>query len=94
MYAFLQMTEEGWRLDLPIDLRGTAGAELAVKLAASLVRIRFVPVHGFSPTYCVQQHFRRGPSLRFNAESASNNSASLAPREIASFNAFTVSFIC
>jgi 1-acyl-sn-glycerol-3-phosphate acyltransferase len=67
-------------LDLPIDLLGTAGAELAVKLAASLVRIRFVPVHGFSPTYCVQQHFRRGPGLRFNAESASNNSASLAPR--------------
>jgi hypothetical protein len=81
-------------LDLPIDLLGTAGAELAVKLAASLVQIRFVPVHGFSPTYCVQQHFRRGPGLRFNAESASNNRASLAPRKINSFNAFTVPFIC
>ena len=63
------------------------------RVAASLVRIRFVPVHGFSLTYCVQQHFRRGPSLRFNAESASNKSASLAPSEINSFNAFTVSFI-
>ena len=78
-------------LDLPIDLLGTAGAELAVKLAASLVRIRFVPVHGFSPTYCVQQHFRRGPGLHFNAESAR---ASLASRKINSFNAFTVPFIC
>ena len=94
MYAFLQMTEEGWRLDLPINLLGTAGAELAAKLAASLVPIRFAPVHRFSPTDCVQQHFPRGPGLRFNAESASNNRASLAPREINSFNAFTVSFIC
>jgi hypothetical protein len=81
-------------LDLPIDLLGTAGAELAVKLAASLVRIRFVPVHDFSPTYCVQQHFRRGPGLCFNAESASNNRASSAPSKINSFNAFTVPFIC
>ena len=81
-------------LDLSIDLLGTAGAELAVKLAASLVRIRFAPVHGFSPTDCIQQHFRRGPGLCFNAESTSNNGASLAPREINSFNGFTVSFIC
>jgi len=96
MYAVLQMTEEpvAQCLELPIDLLGTAGAELAVKLAASLVRIRFVPVHGFSPTYCVQQHFRRGPGLCFNAESASKNRASLAPRKINSFNAFTVPFIC
>jgi hypothetical protein len=96
MYAFLQMTGRGGAVPRPTDrpARGTAGAELAVKLAASLVRIRFAPVHGFSPTYCVQQHFPRGPGLRFNAESASNNSASLAPREVNSFNAFTVSFIC
>ena len=93
---FCRRPRSGGAVPRPTDrpARGTAGAELAVKLAASLVRIRFVPVHGFSPTYCVQQHFPRGPGLRFNAESASNNSASLAPREINSFNAFTVSFIC
>jgi hypothetical protein len=92
---FCRRPRSGGAVPRPTDrLLGTAGAELAVKLAASLVRIRFVPVHGFSPTYCVQQHFPRGPGLRFNAESASNNSASLAPREINSFNAFTVSFIC
>lgn len=95
MYAFLQMKEGGGAVPRPTDRPARhGGAELAVKLAASSVRIRFVPVHGFSPTYCVQQRFRRGPGLRFNAESASNNSASLAPREINSFNAFTVSFIC
>jgi len=77
---FCRRPRSGGAVPRPTDrLLGTAGAELAVKLAASLVRIRFVP---------------RGPGLRFNAESASNNSASLAPREINSFNAFTVSFIC